>query len=152
MDSDVLKKDAWLTSWHRHPLVRRMFWFLVGGVLSIGGNYALLRLFMHEFGLSRTVGYAFSLAAMTGFTFAWSYLVNFRTSEAWHLCARRYTITLALCYGLNYLLAQLGFREFPTQTAVVITAVQMSVAFVKFGVFHFWVFPNRATSAEPVRS
>lgn len=151
MNPEALKQDAWLTCWYAHPIVRRMFWFLIGGILSVGGNYGLLRFFMHWFGLSRPVGYAFSLAAMTGFTFAWSYFVNFRTSEAWHLCARKYTITLALCYGINYLLAQFGFRTFPMQTAIVITAVQVAVAFFKFGIFHFWVFPNRAAVLEPVR-
>jgi hypothetical protein len=143
IEPETVAPDAWLTNWYRHPLVRRVFWFGVGGVLSIAGNYGLLQLFMHGLGVSQGVGYAFSLALMTIFTFAWSYLVNFRTSAAWRLCAQRYLATLLFCTGINYVLARAGFRIFPGYTAAVIAAVQVGVAFIKFGIFHFWVFPGK---------
>lgn len=139
---DDPRADAWLANWYRHPLVRRIFWFGVGGVLSIAGNYGLTQLGMRELHLSKTSAYRFGLAAMTGFTFAWSYFVNFRTSTAWHLCAGKYVVTLAGCYGISCLLGPIGFRLLPTQTALVIAGVQIGVAFLKFGIFHFWVFPR----------
>jgi hypothetical protein len=155
---------------YEHAIVRRLFWFAVGGALSVGCNYALFRLFGVQFGLNPQVAYALSLAVMTGFTFAWSYFVNFRTDNAWHLCVGKYVATLGVCYVINFMLTQIGFSLFSVHNAIVIGivqvfgacgittpgqdvrdafvigAVQVFVAFVKFGIFHYWVFPARAAA------
>ena len=81
----------------------RLFWFVVGGVLSIAVNAGLFRLFCNGFGWNRYVGYALSLAIVNVLLFLWNYVVGFKTDRHWTDAAWRQVVCLSAANGLNYL-------------------------------------------------
>src|SRR5205823_867336 len=66
----------------------RLFWFVLGGVLSIGVNAGLFQLFAVKFGWNRFVAYGLSLGLVNVLLFFWNYLVGFKTSAHWTVSAR----------------------------------------------------------------
>ena len=143
----------------------RLFWFVVGGVLSIGVNAGLFRLFTDGFGWNRFVGYAFSLAIINVLLFLWNYVVGFKSDRHWSEAAWRQGVCLALANGLNYLLVMVLLGLFPHRPemifslvhstspallpllphwpSAIIAAVQVFIAFFKFGLYHYWVYAER---------
>ncbi len=150
------------------PFFARLFWFLVGGVLSIWVNAGLFRLFSHGFGWRDSVAYALSLAIINVLLFLWNYVVGFKSDRHWTDAAWRQAVCLSVANGLNYALVLLLLRIVPQCPEVVaavfsgsplwhqkltafwkegiIAAVQVFIAFFKFGLYHYWVYPQR----EPV--
>jgi hypothetical protein len=155
----------------------RLFWFVVGGVLSIGVNAGLFRLFCSGFGCNRYVGYALSLAIVNVLLFLWNYVVGFKTDRHWTDAAWRQVVCLGAANGLNYALVMAlqglfpqwpGFvtsllsahapalvKMLPGWPEVIIAAVQVFIALFKFALYHYWVYvePKPAVAldeAEPV--
>jgi putative flippase GtrA len=140
----------------------RLFWFVVGGVLSIGVNAGLFRLFCSGFGWNRYVGYALSLAIVNVLLFLWNYVVGFKTDRHWTDAAWRQIVCLAAANGLNYALVMVLQGMFPQWPAlvisllasktptllkalprwpeVIIAAVQVFIALFKFALYHYWVY------------
>ena len=88
----------------------RLFWFLVGGVLSIWVNAGLFRLFTHGFGWRDSVAYALSLAIINVLLFLWNYVVGFKSDRHWTDAAWRQAVCLTVSNGLNYALVNAGVR------------------------------------------
>ena len=144
----------------------RLFWFLVGGVLSIGVNIALFRLFYSGFGWSRFPAYALSLAIVNVLLFLWNYVVGFKSDRHWADAAWRQGVCLAVANALNYgmvvvlqgvvpawppfILSLVSsanpawLTSLPRWPEVIIGAVQVFIAFFKFGLYHYWVYAERA--------
>ena len=132
----------------------RLFWFVVGGVLSIGVNAGLFRLFFTHFGWNRYAAYALSLAIVNVLLFLWNYVVGFRTDRHWSDSAWRQGVCLAVANGLNYVLVMVLQGLFPRWPELIIAAVQVFIAFFKFGLYHYWVYPQqepRGVAEEAVR-
>jgi putative flippase GtrA len=129
--------------------ITRMLLFGLGGLFSYGLNVGAFLLLRKKLGLTEEVAYAISLGCVTGATFTWGYFVNFRTNRPLHDCASRYVLVQACCFGLNYAIAQTGFNLFPERPKLVILATLVFIAALKFGAYHFWVFP--AHSAVPCK-
>ena len=130
------------------PLLMRIFWYGVAGVVTIALNPALFRLFHHTLGWSNYAAYAVSLTLVNVLQFIWSYFVGFRTSERWTVAARRQGTVFVAANVLNYALVVALQAVFPAWKEAVIVAVQVAVAAVKFVVYHYWVYPDRPASAE----
>lgn len=126
----------------------RLFWFVVGGVLSIGVNAGLFRLFVTHFGWNRYAAYALSLAIVNVLLFLWNYVVGFKTDRHWSDSAWRQGVCLAVTNALNYALVVILQGWFPRWPEAVIAVVQVFIAFFKFGLYHYWVFPHH----EPASS
>jgi putative flippase GtrA len=150
----------------------RLFWFLVGGILSIWVNAGLFRLFSHGFGWRDAIAYALSLAIINVLLFLWNYVVGFKSDRHWADAAWRQAACLAVSNGLNYVLVLGLLRLLPQcpdfvaapfhgfsfvyQKLVgfwkegIIAAVQVFIAFFKFGLYHYWVYPQRPTTLDRV--
>ena len=146
-------------------LFARLFWFVVGGVLSIGVNAGLFRLFQSGFGWNRYVAYALSLAIINVLLFLWNYVVGFKSDRHWSDAAWRQAVCLGVSNGLNYVLVLVFAGSFPAMPGaivaavsvgrqtrrmesfgfwkeLIIAAVQVFIAFFKFGLYHYWVYPH----------
>ena len=71
------------------PLLMRIFWYGVAGVVTIALNPALFALFHDVLGWVNWVAYAVSLTLINVLQFLWSYFVGFRTRDRWTTSARR---------------------------------------------------------------
>ena len=130
------------------PLLMRIFWYGVAGVVTIALNPALFRLFHHTLGWNNYAAYAVSLTLVNVLQFIWSYFVGFRTSERWTVAARRQGTVFVGANVLNYGLVVALQAVFPAWKEAVIVAVQVVIAAVKFVVYHYWVYPDRPATAE----
>ncbi len=119
-----------------------MFWFGLGGVLSLAVNAGLFRLFHEVFGWNRFAAYALSLAILNVLLFLWNYAIGFKTDRHWGDSAWRQGVCLAAANALNYALVMILQGIFPRWPEAVIAAVQISIGFLKFGLYHYWVFPQ----------
>lgn len=119
----------------------RLFWFVLGGLLSIAVNAGLFRLFHGIFCWNRFVAYALSLAILNVLLFLWNYFVGFETRAHWSVAAGRQAVCLAAANGLNYALVMVLQGFFPRWPEAIIAAVQVFIAFFKFGLYHYWVYP-----------
>ena len=129
------------------PLLMRIFWYGVAGVVTIALNPALFRLLNDGLGWANYVAYAVSLTLVNVLQFIWSYFVGFRTRDRWTTAARRQGTTLVVANLVNYGLVVALQSVFPKFEEVVIVAVQVVIAGLKFVVYHYWVYPDRP---EPV--
>lgn len=111
--------------------------------MSIGVNAALFRLFNSGFGWNRYVAYALSLAIINVLLFLWNYVVGFKTERHWSDAAWRQVVCLGIANSLNYALVMVLQGWFPRWPEVIIAAVQVFIAFFKFGLYHYWVYPQR---------
>jgi putative flippase GtrA len=152
----------------------RLFWFLVGGVLSIWVNAGLFRLFSHGFGWKDSVAYALSLAIINVLLFLWNYVVGFKSDRHWTDAAWRQAVCLSVSNGLNYVLVLFLLKVFPQCPDAIagifswspvlhgkligfwkegiIATVQVFIAFFKFGLYHYWVYPQQPATPEPVEA
>jgi putative flippase GtrA len=124
--------------------IMRIFWFGIGGVLSIFFNAGLFRLLTAEFRWNRYLAYAVSLAAVNVLLFVWNYFVGFRTSAHWTVAARRQVVCIGSSNLLNYALVMVLQSVFPRWPEAVIAAVQILIAGFKFLLYHYWVYPAPA--------
>ena len=124
----------------------RIFWFGVGGVLSILFNAGLFRLLTAELGWNRYLAYGVSLAAVNVLLFVWNYFVGFRTSAHWTVAARRQVVCIGSANLLNYALVMVLQGVFPRWPEAVIAAVQILIAGFKFVLYHYWVYPTPIAS------
>jgi putative flippase GtrA len=130
-------------------LWERIFWYGVAGVVTIALNPALYTLFNDVFGWVNWVAYALSLGLVNILQFIWSYHVGFRTTDHWTTSAKRQGVTLVGSNLLNYFMV-IGLQAvFPQWEKIIIVAVQVFIAGVKFIVYHYWVYPERPDSAQP---
>ena len=148
-------------------LFMRLVWFGVGGAASIAINAGLFRFFHFYIGWNRFLAYALALAIANVVLFIWNYFVGFRTRRQWVGSAWRHAVCLSVANGLDYILVVslhgllLQRPEMVTAVAIagfkvlwsdlVIAGVKVFVAFFKFGLYHYWVYPERKgapTSAE----
>jgi putative flippase GtrA len=158
----------------------RLFLFLVGGVMSIWVNAGLFRLFSHGFAWKDSIAYGLSLAIVNVLLFLWNYVVGFKSERHWTDAAWRQAVCLGVSNALNYALvlgllrllphcpefvaATFTWSAWAHQKVVgfwkegIIAAVQVCIAFFKFGLYHHWVYPQRepavpvteAAGVEPV--
>ena len=128
------------------PLLMRIFWYGVAGVVTLSLNPALFTLFHEVFGWVEFVALGVSLALVAVLQFIWSYFVGFRTQDHWTVSARRQGLTLAAAFLLSYVLGLMLLPVFPRFQKSVLVAVQIFVAAVKFVVYHYWVYPDRAAT------
>jgi len=127
-------------------LASRLFWFVVGGVLSVCLNFGPFEWMTHA-GLPNWAALAISLTFVTTLFSIWNYQLNFRTSRRFRDCLPRYLGALALCWLVSYLLTLSGIREFGTTRLVrflIFFFVQSGVSVIKFSLYHFWVYPRHA--------
>ena len=130
----------------------RLFWFVVGGVLSIAVNAGLFRLFFFHFGWNRYVAYGLSLAIINVLLFLWNYFVGFETKAHWSVSAWRQTVCLVVANSLNYILVMVFQGLFPRWPEAVIAVVQVFIAFFKFGLYHYWVYPQHGPDFAAVET
>lgn len=128
-------------------LLMRLVWFVVGGVASIGLNIGLFNLFHVYIGWNRFLSYALALSISGVLLFLWNYFVGFRTKRHLVGSAWRHAVSLGVAYALDYTLVVILHGMFPARHNLVIAAVKIAVAGFKFGIYHFWVYPEHP--AEP---
>ncbi len=130
------------------PFFIRLFWFIAGGVLSILVNTQLYRLFHSYFGWGEYLAYALSLTIVTVLLFLWNYLVGFKTDRHWTDSAWRQAVSQVFCIGLNYAMVTTLVKMIHGYDTYIIAAVQVFIAFFKFGLYHYWIYPERAGGTE----
>ncbi len=155
-------------------LFARLFWFIVGGVLSIGVNAGLFRLFQSGFGWNRYAAYALSLAIVNVLLFLWNYVVGFKSDRHWTDAAWRQGVCLGVANGLNYALVMLlqglfphwpewivalvsmknpaWVTSLPRWPEMIIAAVQVFIAFFKFALYHYWVYAENVPAVAEVEA
>jgi hypothetical protein len=136
---------------HR-AVIMRVFWFGVGGVLSILFNAGLFgfltaglflgrHLLIAGLHINRYLAYGSSLAAVNVLLFVWNYFVGFRTTSHWTVAARRQAVCIGSSNLLNYAFEVILQGIFPQWQSAVIAAVQIFIAGFKFVLYHYWVYP-----------
>ncbi len=128
------------------PLPLRIFWYGVAGVVTLSLNPALFTLFHNVLGWVEYGALGASLTLVGILQFLWSYFVGFRTQDHWTTSARRQGVTLVGALLLSYVLGLIFLPVFPQFHKSVLVAVQVFVAGVKFVVYHYWVYPDRAAA------
>jgi putative flippase GtrA len=123
-------------------ILLRLFWFVVGGVCSIAVNECLFWLFHDFWGWDRRLAYGLSLTIITVLLFLWNYVVGFKTNRHWTESAWRQVVCQIVAFALNYVLVLFLHGFFPEWMRVIIAAVQVFIAFFKFGLYHYWVYPQ----------
>ncbi|MEO7933969.1 MAG: GtrA family protein [Chthoniobacterales bacterium] len=127
-------------------LLRRLFFFVVGGLVSFLLNLIPYKLLTLEFHWTHNPAYAVSLTFVTLLMFFWNYRVNFPTTSLWHDCAWRYLTATAVAWTANFLLV--GWLKAHLVVAAAIFVVGFVIALFKFVLYHSWVFPHRPTTNE----
>ena len=126
-------------------LVSRLFWFGVGGVISVALNLGPFHWLHEHAGLPDALALAISLTCVTVIFSVWNYLVNFRTARRWRECQVRYLSAIAFCYLLTYTIALTGIKQWGATTLwlkyAIVAGTQVGVSGVKFLLYHFWVYP-----------
>ena len=128
----------------KQSLVSRVFWFGIGGGISVALNLGPFHWMRTHAGLSDGVALAISLTCVTIIFSIWNYFINFRPRRGFRECQTRYLIAVGLCYLLTYSLALTGIKHWGasnTLTYAIVAGCQIGVAGVKFLLYHFWVYP-----------
>jgi putative flippase GtrA len=84
----------------KQSLVSRLFWFCVGGGISVALNLGPFHWLRTYGGLSDGAALAISLTCVTVIFSIWTYFINFRTKRGWRECQERYLAAVAFCYLL----------------------------------------------------
>ena len=129
----------------KQSLVARLFWFAVGGAMSVALNLGPFHWLRTRGGLSDGAALAISLTCVTLIFSVWNYFINFRTKRGWRECQVRYLVAVAFCYLLTYTLALSGIKQWGqshTLAYLIVAACQIGVAGLKFILYHFWVYPH----------
>jgi putative flippase GtrA len=119
--------------------------------MSIAVNAGLFWLFESYFGWNSKIAYALSLTITTALLFLWNYVVGFKTDRHWTDSAWRQIACQVVAFALNYALVTFLHDIFPQWKELVIAAVTIFISFFKFGLYHYWVYPQRGAelSVEP---
>ena len=131
-------------------IVSRLFWFAVGGGLSVGINASIYFLIRDRLGWPASGALAASLVVVTTVFAIWNYRLNFRTSRDWRECLARYLAAVAFCFVLNYAIGLTGIKQLGStglRVFLVLFTVQVLVSGVKFLLYHHWVYPRAASPA-----
>jgi hypothetical protein len=131
----------------KQSIFSRVFWFGVGGVISVALNIGPFHWMRTRTSLSDGAALAISLTCVTVIFSIWNYFVNFRTKRAWRGCQVRYLAAVASCYLATYALALSGIKHWGHTNTIaycIVAAAQIGVAGVKFLLYHFWVYPHAA--------
>lgn len=129
----------------KQSLLSRIWWFGVGGCISVGINAAIFHLTIRRWHWADWQGYALSLTVVTVVFSVWNYFLNFRTSAGWRECLARYLGAIALCFVLNYAITLTGFKQLATSDTMkfaIIAVVQVGMSGLKFLLYHYWVYPR----------
>ena len=126
--------------------ITRIFWFVLGGVLSILFNAGLFRLLAYDLRWNRYLAYGISLAAVNVALFVWNYFIGFRTTAHWTVAARRQAVCIGSSNLLNFVFVMALQGMFPGWPAAIIAAVQILIAGFKFALYHYWVYPSPVVS------
>ncbi len=136
----------------RQSLFSRIFWFGVGGGLSVAINATLYFLLQDWLGWPKSSALAVSLVVVTTIFAIWNYRINFRTDRGFRECMVRYLGAVAFCYALNYSAALTGINQLGHTRWLelsVLASVQVLVSGVKFFLYHHWVYPHAPTHPAP---
>jgi putative flippase GtrA len=127
----------------------RLFWFAVGGGMSVAINWIIYYIFEGQLGWPKSAALAVSLGVVTTVFAIWNYRINFRTDRGFEECLVRYLIAIAFCFALNYGIILTGIKKFGTSWWLeygIIAVVQVAVSGVKFLLYHHWVYPRTSRS------
>jgi len=134
-------------------LISRLFWFGVGGVISVALNLGPFHWLHEHAGLPDAAALAISLTCVTVIFSAWNYLVNFRTAHRWRECQVRYLSAIAFCYLLTYTIALTGIKQWGGTSLwlkyAIVAGTQVGVSGIKFLLYHFWVYPSTPAATVP---
>jgi len=131
----------------RQSFISRILWFGVGGVASVCLNFGPFEWLTTRAGVPNWAALAISLTFVTALFSVWNYHINFRTVRRWRDCLPRYLGALAACWLISYLLTLTGIREWGTSRIsrlLVFFFVQSGVSILKFGLYHYWVYPQHS--------
>ena len=123
----------------------RLFWFGVGGGMSVLLNIGPLHWMRTHTTLPDAVTLGISLTFVTLLFSIWNYFINFRTQRGFKECQARYLTAVTLCYLLTYSLALTGIKQWGhtnTLAYCIVAACQVAVAGLKFLLYHHWVYPR----------
>ena len=140
------KKYVALPTFLTPPLINRLLFFVVGGLLSFCLNLIPYKFFTGELHWTHNTAYAVSLTFVTLLMFFWNYRVNFPTARQWHECAQRYLTATAVAWTANFLLV--GWLKTHVPVTGAIFVVGFVIALLKFVLYHSWVFPHRPSTNE----
>ena len=129
------------------PLLSRLFWFGVGGAMSVGLNIGPFAWMRTHTRLPDAAALAISLLCVTVIFSIWNYFLNFRTQRGFKQCQVRYLSAVAFCYVLTLSLALTGIKHWGgtnTLAYCIVAGCQVAVAGVKFVLYHHWVYPRAA--------
>lgn len=129
-----------LLNTHR-TILQRGAVFVAGGLVSYVLNLIPYKLLRHFAGWPHDPAYAASLTWVTVLMFFWNYRVNFPTKQHWKLCASRYVTSVLIAWALNFFSVRLIKEWLPVSVAIFI--IGFVIAVLKFGLYHWWVFPHR---------
>ena len=135
----------------RQSIFSRLFWFGVGGGLSVAINWSIYYIFEGRLGWTKSAALAVSLGVVTTVFAIWNYRINFRTDRGFQECLARYLIAIAFCFALNYGIALTGIKQFGTSRLLeygIIAVVQVVVSGVKFLLYHQWVYPRAGSGPQ----
>jgi putative flippase GtrA len=131
----------------KQSFISRIFWFGVGGVASVCLNFGPFEWLTTRAGVPNWAALAISLTCVTALFSVWNYYINFRTVRRWRDCLPRYLGALATCWLISYLLTLAGIKEWGASRIcrlLVFFSVQSGVSIVKFGLYHYWVYPQHS--------
>lgn len=129
----------------KQPITSRIFWYVVGGLLSVCLNFAPFEWLTARAGLPNWMALAMSLTFVTALFSIWNYHINFRTHRNFFDCLPRYLAALGTCWLISYLLTLTGIKQFGTTRVLrflVFFFVQSGVSLIKFALYHYWVYPR----------
>jgi hypothetical protein len=133
----------------RQALRTRFFWFLAGA----GVNYLLILIpfkwLKAHTGLPIWAVSGSSLAVSTTFFFVWNYFINFRTDARKRDALPRYVLAVGCMFVLSSTLLTFlkehdfhmafSLGRFPLDLDII--ATQFFLSWLKFFLYHKWVFP-----------
>jgi putative flippase GtrA len=137
----------------QQSILSRLFWFGVGGGLSVAINASIFFLIRDWLGWPEAGALAVSLVVVTTVFAIWNYRLNFRTNRDWRECLARYLAAVAFCFVLNYAIGLTGIKQLGgTRLRIlgVLFTVQVLVSGVKFLLYHHWVYPRAAVGSQPI--
>ena len=131
-------------------LFSRLFWFGVGGGMSVALNLGPFAWMRTHTRLPDVAALGISLFCVTVIFSIWNYFLNFRTQRGFKECQARYLTAVAFCYVLTLSLALTGIKKWGDTDKLayfIVAACQVAVAGVKFVLYHHWVYPRTPTAA-----
>jgi len=142
----------------KQTLRSRLFWFLVGAVVSYLFISTPFKYLKNHTDLSVTAIAGCSVGLSMAFFFVWNYFVNFRGDSRRRDALARYVVAVVCLWALSSttlsLLKHINFHfffslgaHFPIDLDIV--ATQFFIGGFKFLVYHRWVFPVSREKTAP---